>query len=59
MTPTDIVNLALDMLKEAPITSIDEGRPIAMWCKRNFDVTRDALLEEADWNFALKRAELP
>ena len=59
MTPTDICNLALDMLKEAPITSIDEGRPIAMWCKRNFDVTRDALLEEADWNFALKRAQLP
>jgi len=59
MTPTDIVNLALDVLKEAPITSIDEGRPIAMWCKRNFAVTRDSLLEEADWNFALKRVKLP
>jgi len=59
MTPTDIVNLALDVLKEAPITSIDEGRPIAMWCKRNFAVTRDSLLEEADWNFAIKRAKLP
>lgn len=56
MTPTDICNLALDLLKEAPLTSIDETRPIAMWCKRNFDVTRDALLEEADWNFAMARA---
>lgn len=59
MTPTDISNLALDLLKEAPITSIDEPRAIAMWCKRNFDVTRDALIEEADWNFALKRVKLP
>jgi hypothetical protein len=58
LTPTDVVNLALDLLKEAPITSVDEPRSIAMWCKRNFDVTRDALLEEADWNFAMKRAKI-
>ena len=54
-TQTDVANMALDMLKEAPITSIDEARPIAMWIKRNFDTARDATLEETEWNFALKR----
>lgn len=58
MTPTDICNLGLDVLKEATITSLDETRPIAMWCKRNFPTTRDALLERADWNFAIERFQL-
>lgn len=58
-TATDICNLALDILKEAPISSIDDQRPVAMWCKRNFAVSRDSLLVRADWNFALKRASLP
>lgn len=56
---TDIANLALDILKEAPINSIDEDRPTARLIKRNFEVERDALLEYADWNFAMKRAALP
>lgn len=55
MTPTDLCNLALDILKEAPISSIDDARPMAQWCKRNFAVSRDSLLARADWNFALKR----
>lgn len=58
-TETDIANMALDILKEAPITSIDDARPIAMWMKRNFAVTRDAELEKAEWNFALRRKSLP
>lgn len=58
-TATDIANLALDVLKEARISSIEDARPIAQWLKRNFYVTRDALLEEAEWNFALKRVSLP
>lgn len=55
-TETDICNLALDILKEAPITSIEDGRPIAMWLKRNFYITRDSVLSRADWNFAMSRA---
>lgn len=58
-TATDISNLAIDILKETPISSIDDERPIAMWLKRNFAVTRDALLTQTEWNFALKRAALP
>ena len=58
-TETDIANMALDILKEAPITSFEEKRPIAGWLKRNFAATRDAELEKAEWNFALRRAALP
>lgn len=58
-TETDICNLALDILKEAPIGSINDARPIAEWCKRNFAVSRDSLLSRADWNFAMKRASIP
>ena len=59
MTETDICNLALDILKEAEISSINEARPIARWCKRNFEVERDAALAVAPWVFAIKRAALP
>lgn len=57
-TETDLCNMALDVLKEAPIDSIEDNRPIARWLKRNFYVTRDSVLAAADWNFAIKRATL-
>lgn len=56
---TDICNLALDLLKEAPITSLSQDRPIARWMNRNFAVTRDSVLSKADWNCAIKRTTLP
>jgi len=59
MTPTDIANLALDILKEGPIGSIEDARPTARWLKRNFDISRDALLEETEWDFATRRVSLP
>lgn len=55
MDETGICNLALDILKEAPISSIEDERPIATWCKRNFAVQRDGALAMANWNFALTR----
>ena len=55
---TDICNMALDLLKEAPITSLTQDRPIARWLNRNFAVTRDSVLSKADWNCALKRASV-
>lgn len=58
-TETDIANLALDILKEAPITSLDQDRPTASWMKRNFDFNRDAVLAMMPWNCALKRVKLP
>lgn len=58
-TETDLANMALDILKEAPVSSLEDQRPIGKWLKRNFAVTRDSVLTDANWNFALKRAELP
>lgn len=58
MDETGICNLALDILKEASISSINDNRPVANWCRRNFAVTRDACLSLANWNFATKRASL-
>lgn len=59
MEATDICNMALDILKEAPISSIDDDRATARWFKRNFATARDASLSLADWNFAMDRALLP
>lgn len=56
---TDIANRAMDILAEAPITSIDEDSRVSRWLKRNFYTERDSLLEYADWNFAIKRVLLP
>jgi hypothetical protein len=58
MTETDICNMALDILKEKPIASIEDARPTAEWFKRNFDVTRDACLAVANWNFATRRINI-
>lgn len=58
-TDTDICNMALDLLVEAPISSIEDNRPVARWLKRNFIVTRNALLSQADWNFAIAIKSLP
>ena len=58
MTETDICNMALDILKEAPISSLTDVRPIASWLNRNFATQRDAALSLANWNFALTRTTL-
>jgi hypothetical protein len=58
MDETQICNLALDILKEAPISSLQEERPIARWCNRNFATQRDAALSKANWNFAMKRQNI-
>ena len=58
MNSVDICKLALDILKEAEISSLTEERPTARWCNRNFAVERDAALAVAPWVFAIKRASL-
>jgi hypothetical protein len=58
MDETGICNLALDILKEAPISSLSDNRPIALWCNRNFTTQRDAALSMANWNFAMKRQSI-
>jgi len=57
-TETDIANMALDILVEAPIGSFDDNRPVARWFRRNFAQRRQALLSKWEWNFAIRRVAL-
>lgn len=54
----DIANIALDMIKEAPIQQMDDNRAAARWMSRNFYPYRDFVLSTHPWRFALKRASL-
>lgn len=59
LTETNIVNQALDLLDEGPVSDLDSatsGR--GLWFQRNFDTTRDALLRAHPWKFAIKRRRL-
>jgi hypothetical protein len=58
-TDTEVANIALDMVKEATITDLDENRAAARWMKRNFIPTRNLVLTSHVWKFAMKRAEIP
>jgi len=54
----DIVNLALSLLGESPIQSIDEGSAAAVYAKQQFDPARRAALRSYNWTFALRRVRL-
>ena len=58
MTETGLCNLALDILHEGPISSIDDDEPNARRFKRSFDALRDAFLAAHPWNFAVCRSSL-
>ncbi|MCY6380970.1 hypothetical protein [Hoeflea prorocentri] len=58
MTETGVCNMALDILHEGPISSIEDDEPNARRFKRNFDALRDAFLAAHPWNFAVSRASL-
>ncbi len=51
-----ICNLALGWLGENIIISIDDPTRAAQLCKANFELLRDAVLEEGEWTFALTQA---
>jgi hypothetical protein len=56
-----ICNLALSHIgDDATVASIEppEGSAQAEHCARFYPIVRDALLEEANWNFAMGRAKL-
>ncbi len=55
-----ICNLALDLLKQEDITSIET--PVTdteVICERWYDQTRREVLRKHPWNFAIKRRSLP
>ncbi len=56
---TEICNLALDLLSQRPITSIDTpSTPAAEVCSRWYHPVRAALLRKHPWKFASKRGIL-
>lgn len=54
VSATDIANMALDMLEEAPISDITDDDANARRFNRNFDTLRDSFLQMHPWNFAIK-----
>jgi hypothetical protein len=58
MNKTDIANLALQYLGAAPITSLDENSKEASIIKQVFSSNVNSLLQEHNWNFAIKRVTL-
>lgn len=54
----DIVNLALTLLGEERISSIDDDVKPAREAKAVYDIARDAALAGYDWAFAFDRASL-
>ena len=54
----EICNRALDKLGQGSITSLGDGTTAANLCNRNYAVTRDQLLRDHPWNFAVRRAQL-
>jgi len=57
-TQTELANVALGHLGEARILNIDEQSPQAEHCRRMWNLTRDGLLRQRHWNFALRLAFL-
>ncbi len=58
MNKTEIANIALGHLGSALIQSIEEVSPSAEHIRRMWNFTRDGLLRQKDWNFAINRATL-
>ena len=59
LATTDICNLALDYLDEAPLNTMEtDGSSIARWFRRNFWPMAHALLRKHPWNCAITRAQL-
>lgn len=57
-TKIQIWNMALDVLREQPLASVEDNTATARLLARNYDQQRDYLLERYLWKFALTRASL-
>lgn len=58
-TETDICNICLDVLKERALTSYTEDTSLGRWFRRNFPLSRDAVLKRYEWVNAMERASIP
>jgi len=57
ISPVEICNLALGWLGGDLIISLDDPSVEAKLCKANYASLRDAVIEEREWTFAVKRLE--
>jgi len=57
-TELDVANMALAVLDEAPIVSLEENCKAARLMKLHFDVTREAELMKHAWVFAISTGDL-
>ena len=57
-TDVEVCNMALDMIKEATITALNENRAAARWMNRNFIPVRNIVLTTHVWKFAMRRASV-
>ncbi|MEE4249107.1 MAG: hypothetical protein V2I38_00805 [Alcanivoracaceae bacterium] len=55
VSETYICNKALSRIGGTRITSLDDNGQYAEWCRDNYAVSRDAVLEERMWTFATDR----
>lgn len=58
-TELQVVNEALIKLGATPIASLEDSGAQATTARALFDTTRDRLLAETAWHFALKKVDLP
>lgn len=58
LTPTDIASMALGLLTEAPIDSLDEDGRAARMLNLHYETTREAELTKREWVFARKTIEV-
>lgn len=60
LSDTEICNLALDYLDEAPLTDYStDTSATARWFRRNFWAMAYQLMRKHPWNFAMARVQLP
>lgn len=57
-TQLELANIALGHLGTVSLASYNENSPEGLHVRRQWDLTRDALLRSRHWNFAIKRATL-
>jgi hypothetical protein len=58
LAEVDVWNMAIDLLRDAPVSSTADTGSIAKWLSRNYANTRDRCLRRHQWNFAMTRASL-
>jgi hypothetical protein len=57
-TETDIANMALALMDEAPITSLEDNNKAARLAKLHYETCREAELMLHSWQFAIRTEEI-